>query len=306
MEAKEETKPLVDFDRLRAGEELAEHEFDALCDALLGADTLNYRFCDQVLLGTPAPNCERLPVFRHAHMKFKKLATPPAHSLRSFSPEVYRQGELGCCVGNSMAMALRIATAVYNSRSHMRLYLTGYRTFKPSRLYIYWNAKCIEGNPPHADTGCTVHGALLATREYNICDEGVWPYERKNFTRSPSSNAFRDAQDRPQMPYRKVEQTTSSIKSSLYGGSPVMFGAVLFSSFRDRKVFSSGEIPMPDKQEKVIGAHCMLIVGYDDETRRFTIQNSWGRLWGDDGFGTMPYDYVTDADICGDFWSFDI
>lgn len=43
----------------------------------------------------------------------------------------------------------------------------------------------------------------------------------------------------------------------------------------------------------VSGWHCISICGYDDSQARFTFKNSWGSWWGDSGYGTIPYDYVT-------------
>lgn len=43
----------------------------------------------------------------------------------------------------------------------------------------------------------------------------------------------------------------------------------------------------------VSGWHAVAICGYDDRTSRFEFKNSWHRWWGADGFGTLPYDYIT-------------
>lgn len=39
--------------------------------------------------------------------------------------------------------------------------------------------------------------------------------------------------------------------------------------------------------------HCVCITGFDDSTSRFEFKNSWGAGWGNGGYGTLPYDYVT-------------
>ncbi len=38
--------------------------------------------------------------------------------------------------------------------------------------------------------------------------------------------------------------------------------------------------------------HFVVLVGYDDASNRFTFRNSWGKDWGDEGNGTLPYAYV--------------
>ena len=51
-----------------------------------------------------------------------------------------------------------------------------------------------------------------------------------------------------------------------------------------------------------IGGHAVLIAGYDDATSRFLVRNSWGENWGNNGYFTMPYAYVTNNQYCDDFW----
>lgn len=55
----------------------------------------------------------------------------------------------------------------------------------------------------------------------------------------------------------------------------------------------------------------MVAVGYDDSVRigggdsetegAFLIRNSWGRGWGDDGYGWLPYEYVRRG-LASDWW----
>jgi C1A family cysteine protease len=39
------------------------------------------------------------------------------------------------------------------------------------------------------------------------------------------------------------------------------------------------------------GSHAMVAVGFDDDRKAFRIQNSWGRGWGDGGYGWFGYDF---------------
>ncbi len=43
----------------------------------------------------------------------------------------------------------------------------------------------------------------------------------------------------------------------------------------------------------VSGWHAISICGYDNTTGRFEFKNSWNSWWGNGGYGTLPYKYVT-------------
>lgn len=41
------------------------------------------------------------------------------------------------------------------------------------------------------------------------------------------------------------------------------------------------------------GWHAICVTGFDDTEQRFEFKNSWGIKWGKQGYGTLPYDYVS-------------
>jgi len=53
----------------------------------------------------------------------------------------------------------------------------------------------------------------------------------------------------------------------------------------------------------VLGGHAVMAVGYDDSSQRFIVRNSWGKGWGLGGYFTLPYAYLTDANLADDFWT---
>jgi hypothetical protein len=62
-------------------------------------------------------------------------------------------------------------------------------------------------------------------------------------------------------------------------------------------------VPLPPRSEQVLGGHAVLAVGYEDATQRFIVRNSWGKGWGNKGYCTMPYSYLTDPSLARDFWA---
>ena len=54
----------------------------------------------------------------------------------------------------------------------------------------------------------------------------------------------------------------------------------------------NGRLPLAVASDHVLGGHALCLVGYNDERRELKFINSWGKDWGDHGYGYMPYDYA--------------
>ncbi len=81
-----------------------------------------------------------------------------------------------------------------------------------------------------------------------------------------------------------------------------MFGFTVYESFESEQAAKTGKVNLPKLQEKIIGGHAVLAVGYNDTAKRFIVRNSWGTTWGMDGYFTMPYNYLLDENLSDDFW----
>jgi C1A family cysteine protease len=82
-----------------------------------------------------------------------------------------------------------------------------------------------------------------------------------------------------------------------------VIGFSVYDSFESDAVAKTGVMPMPGPAEKMLGGHAVLVVGYDDSEQRFIVRNSWGKGWGQAGYFTMPYAYLTEANLSDDFWT---
>jgi C1A family cysteine protease len=75
---------------------------------------------------------------------------------------------------------------------------------------------------------------------------------------------------------------------------------------------------MPAPEERHLGFHSVLAVGYSDPKGQVIVRNSWAASWGDKGYFYMPYQYLTGpaassdsasiegAYLTSDFWSIEL
>jgi C1A family cysteine protease len=93
------------------------------------------------------------------------------------------------------------------------------------------------------------------------------------------------------------------MKLCLATGYPFVFGFSVYESFETEEVAITGIIPMPSKDEQLLGGHAVMACGYNDTVQRFMIRNSWGVDWGQKGYCEMPYQYLQDRNLSDDFWT---
>jgi C1A family cysteine protease len=201
------------------------------------------------------------------------------------------QGDLGSCVSNSVAYCIRYVRI----KDKMTVY-------DPSRLYIYYYGRVVEGSPAYEDTGLFIRNGYKSVAKYSVCSEQNWPYVIPRFQREPSKYAQDAAKQHRTFRYLAVDQSLPELQSCLADGYPISFGMTVFASFMSASVAIDGKVPMPDvNKEQQLGGHCMTIVGYDNSTKCFKIVNSWGDAWGNNGFCYIPYDYILNNDFVSDF-----
>ena len=71
--------------------------------------------------------------------------------------------------------------------------------------------------------------------------------------------------------------------------------AATFPIFTQFQKAPNGVIEFPAPSESPLDEqHCVQICGYDSDAGYFTFANSWGKSWGDEGFGYLPYGYLQD------------
>ena len=215
---------------------------------------------------------------------------PSSVDLREHCPPVYDQGALGSCTANA------VAGAVEFERTRQ-----GLPDFTPSRLFIYFGEREIEGTTDY-DSGAELRDGIKVVANEGVPPETDWPYDISRFTEKPPAQAYAEARSDVATQYQRVAQTLSQMKGCLASGLPFVFGFTVYESFESSVVAETGMVPMPGLDEQVLGGHAVMAVGYDDAQQRFLVRNSWGPGWGLTGYCWMPYVYLTSADLASDLW----
>jgi C1A family cysteine protease len=217
------------------------------------------------------------------------LEVPSTHFLsdvQMVSCPILDQGNLGSCVSNA---------------GYALFYILSKRKISLSRLQLYMTSRAIDKSSLVEDSGATIRGCMKAVSKYGLCNEKIWSYDILNFDKLSPSEAFRNLYKLTNFIYTFIKQDLKSIKQVLASGKPVLIGILIYSSFESINATNYGIISIPDiNNETLLGGHAILLVGYDDKTKVFKFQNSWGVGWGDKGYGYIPYDYVLDNNLAFD------
>ncbi len=229
------------------------------------------------------------------------MKLPKKIDLRKHCPPVYDQGHIGSCTANAIAGAVQFD----------RMKKGQSPDFVPSRLFIYYNERAMEGSI-NSDPGAMIRDGIKSVHRQGVCPEAMWPYDPNPFPpegsnqhaiQKPSAACYTEAQKYQAISYHKVVQAINQMRGCLAEGFPFVFGFTVYDTIFNAAVTKSGDIQMPGDGEAPIGGHAILAVGYDDAARVFIIRNSWGTRWGKRGYGTMPYAYLVDPSLSSDIWT---
>lgn len=235
---------------------------------------------------------------------------PASVDLRPWCSPIENQKSIGSCTAHAA-----VGIVEYFQNRSFGKHLEG------SRLFVYKATRNLMG--VSGDTGAWLRTAIGALAICGVPPEKYWPYTDKDpeFDNEPPSFVYAIADNYEALKYfchdplgKNVPPATvlERVRVHLAAGIPSMFGFFGFPSFdsSDRK----GDIPYPCPGEQAEWGHAIMAVGYDDAKKitnltcnkqtqgALLIRNSWGKEWGDNGYGWLPYEYVLNR-LAGDFWS---
>ena len=233
---------------------------------------------------------------------------PTAVDLRSWASPVEDQGQLGSCTAQAGAGLIE-----YYERKAFGHHV------ESSRLFLYKTTRGLMKSK--GDSGATLRTTMGAMVIFGVPPEPYWPYTdaEDKFDREPPAFCYAFALSYRTLLYFRHDpagaphaSVLERLKTYLAAGHPAMFGFTVYSSIDQAE--TTGRIPLPHGRERIEGGHAVVAMGFDDamaianasggEASRgaLLIRNSWGRAWGEKGYGWLPYAYV-ERGLAEDFWS---
>ena len=152
------------------------------------------------------------------------------------------QLSLGSCTANGLA-----SLVYFDILNHHSAHIIPAN--QPSRLFIYYNEREIEGTI-NQDAGAEIRDGIKSIANQGVCSELEWGYDINNFTVKPPVNAYTDALQFKAVTYARVDGTDkTAIVTALLNNYPVVFGFRVFESFITNAVAATGTVPMPKAGE---------------------------------------------------------
>lgn len=220
----------------------------------------------------------------------RATALPDHVDIIGIRNKIEDQYELGSCTGNAGTSALEIS--IHTKRPF-------------SRLMAYYRAREMRGSISE-DSGASIRNVMQGMMTKGVAYEETVPYVVSRFTQPPSAKAQAEAQALVNrmwgFEYVRL-YTLNDIKTALAAGNPVTFGFSVPEWFCDPNF--NNILRFPTSQEKLIGGHAVVAVGYDDRYRDkiIWVRNSWSNQWGIKGYYKMTQDWFTNPNrLADDFW----
>jgi C1A family cysteine protease len=181
------------------------------------------------------------------------------------------------------------------------------RIIDPSRMFVYKTARRLLNCT--GDNGANLRATWKAIVRFGVATERIWPFDPQKLDVEPDAFAYSFDKRFSSIRYVRLDRTGNtgddnlrSVKAFLAAGFASVFGFTVHDS-----IGQDPDIDFPSTYDTATGGQAVMAVGYDDNHRyrsskgALLVKNSWGKDWGEAGYGWLPYDYVR-KQLAADFW----
>ncbi|HUU88608.1 MAG TPA: C1 family peptidase, partial [Candidatus Glassbacteria bacterium] len=194
--------------------------------------------------GTPKKQVKKygwkpdVPDFRdHTYSLTAPKKLPTLVDMRDLCPPIYDQGTLGSCTANAVGANFQFL--------HNKANLGN---FMPSRLFVYYNERAIEGTIKY-DAGAMLRTGIKTLNKHGVCPEPLWKYHVNKFKKRPVKNCYAKALRHKAVQYQRLNRSVMQMKACLAAGFPFVLGIAIYDSFESPEVTKTGLVPVPKLYE---------------------------------------------------------
>jgi C1A family cysteine protease len=182
------------------------------------------------------------------------------------------------------------------------------RLIQPSRLFVHQAACRIQQTSPTC--AASLRNTFKAMIRCGCPPERYWPYDEASVACQGDAFLYGFRRQMARLRYLRLDygsvsgqQIVERARSFVAAGFALAVGFPLGISMSD-----DAEIAFPTASDVIVGSHAACVVGYDDRMRirsdkgALLLRNSWGKSWGDGGYGWLPYSYLKQR-LAVDLWT---
>ena len=201
-------------------------------------------------------------------------------------PEIINQGGEGTCVAFSFGYTTRsyLLKRDYKIDFYSDGNINNKKVCSPEYLY----------NSARQPGSCVQAGMVIPKALEFVKMNGISTWESMPYSDDNGCDIQPNNQQKENGSYFKIDNyyrlenlNESYIKQILSNNHPIIIGVPIFQNFYD----NLGEVIESNLGEE-IGGHALVIIGWDDNLQAFKMANSWGKNWGDRGYGWVHYDHI--------------
>jgi C1A family cysteine protease len=228
----------------------------------------------------------RSPIDPRDYKFSSTLTTLPASvDLMPEVEEIENQRDAGSCTAHATTSAVE----VLDNRRYYRDKLAPQFNYDVTRAY----------EERLDQPGANLRNAIKMGMHFGFCLESEYPYTNAEKTGTPPPECYVSAAKRKITLYEGVELPTvqnglsywhgvDNLKKALAEGLPVVIAMHVYEPIFSITGPLKDQVYIP-YNTKYVGNHAVTLIGYDDSYSGFIYANSWGKEWGDGGFGRLPY-----------------
>jgi hypothetical protein len=215
-------------------------------------------------------------------------AAPAAKDLRQDWWKIGDQGSTGSCVGWAAADSVvrwHLATTNRITQTDLLSVRFVWMAAKETDEFLRRPSTFIEGD------GTSLKAALDVVRKFGVVPDRDLPFRSGRLYKGQSQAFYATAAQLKIASYFNLGRDPSRWRRWLAANGPILTRLDVDATW-DNAASTGGNLDsyQPDT---VRGGHAVALVGYTPE--RFIVRNSWGKGWGDQGFGYASIEYARDA-----------